>query len=759
MSMKNIIYSVLCVAGLFAVTSCNDFLDTDSPSVVDGNLVFSNIETARAAMDGAYEAWRDCAQNAIFGDGLYYAADVTGSDIERHPEPFSNQPGRHYPETLYQNGSYISSYGLLSYMKETGDYAKLYSTVARANAIINAMKGADYFESIISAGTPSELSQLYGEAIALRATCYRELIRNFGDVPYQVKSGVKASGLTSRDSIYDCCLAELQQVEPLMYRVGEVASVPKNFFSRTYVQGLIGRMALEAGGYQTRRGDLGTDFYKDGKGNILTFEVKGTPNNNSTYGRRSDWKSYYDLAKTYYKACIDNSGSAKFHTTDPRSGGKNGQVFDNPYQYFFQQMNDLTFADESVYEYAMTQGTGNDARPYSFGRVSSGGGSNDYPCKAYGQGRINPAFYYGMFDPQDKRRDVSVCVTGSAGKGVEKLLAFAPNSKAEGGGLTLNKWDENRMASPYVAKQRTSGINGPYMRLAEVYLGYAEACAATGDDATAKSYLKMIRQRSFPSGQDNTDAFISSCGTVLKAVIEERGFEYAGEGDRRWTLIRSGFLPEAIKNIKEMTAAMMSGLKADGYYTFANGNVIPSYVWTKLVDARTAYGYRLTTQCPTGKENDPVLYPGWRGQHDSWEDFGLKYGSTTPKTNLAIKGLFEVTLPDKLIVKYTKVIPAGSPEGTKAEEETVTITSGITFDKITDLLNIDKKIYSNVKIADEDGYEVNPWGVDLVKYYDEYYTYLFYDYDYTKAPIYLWPFTPNVISTGGFTNGYGFKQV
>ena len=38
------------------------------------------------------------------------------------------------------------------------------------------------------------------------------------------------------------------------------------------------------------------------------------------------------------------------------------------------------------------------------------------------------------------------------------------------------------------------------------------------------------------------------------------------------------------------------------------------------------------------------------------------------------------------------------------------------------------------------------------------YKYLFYDYDYVKAPIYLWPFTPNMISTGGFLNGYGFKN-
>ncbi len=711
--MKKLLYSTLCVAGFLAATSCSDYLETNSPSVVDVDFVFSNITTARAAMDGAYEQWRSTAQTYAFGDGLYYGSEVTGSDIERHPEAFSNQPGRHYPECLYQNGKYASSYGLLSYQSEDGAYSNLFNTIGKCNAIITAMEESADFEAFMSAGSPSELSQLYGEAVALRATSYRELIKYFGDVPYVTKSGVGAEGLAPRDSIYDKCIEDLITVEPLMFRLGESSTLAKNFISRGYVQGMIGRMCMDAAGYQTRRTDLGSNFYKDGDGNVITLETLGSGNNDCVYGRRSDRTYLYNTAKTYLSACISNPGSGvTFHQTDPRSEGKNGQIYENPYQYFFQQMNDLEFADESIYEYAMTQGGGNDARSYSFGRVSSGGSANAYPCKAYGQGRVNPAFYYGMFDPNDKRRDVSICVTGSAGDGTEKLIPFTPNSTANGGGLTLNKWDECRMASPYVAGQRKSGINGPYMRLSEIYLLYAEVCALTGDDANARTYLSLIRERSFPSGKANTDEFIQSCGSVLKAVIQERGFEFAAEGDRRWTLIRSGFFPEVIRNIKEMTQAMMDGLSARGYYEFENGNVMPAYVWTKMVDAGTEYGYRLTTQCPEGMEDDPVLYPGWRGQNDSWESYGCDYGTSTPKTNVAIKGLFEYIDPN-------------SVEAANLEA---------------------------------DGYTKTDWGVQLVENYDEYYTYLFWDYDYDKAPIYLWPFTPNVISTGGFTNGYGFSQ-
>jgi hypothetical protein len=713
--MKKIFYILFSAVVLLTATSCDDFLDTSSPSVVDRDFVFSNPVTSRAAMEGVYESWRAAAQATIFGDGLFYGSEVTGSDIERHPEAFLNQPGRHYPENLYQNGSYAGIYGLTSYMKDVGgDYSAIYDAIGKANAVINAIEATSMYAEMIAGGVPTELSQLYGEAVAVRACCYRELIHYFGDVPFAIQSGVAANGLTSRDYIYDIILEQLKLVEPLMNRVGDVQ---KNYFSRTAVQALIGRIALDAGGYQTRRTDLGADFYKNGAGSVLTFDKLGSPNNNSEYGRRSDWQSFYATAKTYFKACIDNSGAAVFRDTDPRANA-GGKVFENPYQYFFQQMNNLAFADESIYEYAMTQGGGNDARPYSMGRPSSGGGSNAYPCKSYGQARINPAYFYGMYDPKDKRRDVSICVTGSDGNGAEKLIPMGPGSVSNGGGLSLNKWDECRMASPYVQAQRKSGINGPYIRLAEVYLGYAEACAATGDDGEARTYLRKIRERSFPAGQANTEAFIAACGSTLKAVIQERGFEFAGEGDRRWTLIRTGLLPEAIRNIKEMTKAMIDGLSANGQYTFANGNTISNYVWTKVVDAKASHGYRLTTECPSDKIDDPVLYPGWRGQNDDWAAVAAKVGAATANlkagdmTNLAIKGLFNY------------IDPAGA--------EAAALVAN--------------------------GYKQEAWGTDLVKYADEYYKYLFYDYDYQKAPIYLWPFTANVMITGGFLNGYGFRQ-
>lgn len=723
--MKNkFLYIALYAAGMLGATSCSDYLETKSPSTVDADFVFSSTATAKAALEGAKAAMHGAYSSHIFGDGLYYAADIAGSDIMRHPEGYAKQPGRHPAEAFYRNGTETGAYALTSYMKEgtDGTYGYLFSVIGKCNAITTAFEQKDNFEEMMSQSEPTELSQLYGEAVAIRATCYRELIKYFGDVQFQSTFGVVAGGLVSRDSIYDVCIEQLKKVEPHMYVLGTCptyANNVKNYYSRTYVDGLIGRMALEAGGYQTRRNDIKR---VDGKGNPLTFEALGTDNQNATYGRRSDWKNLYATAKEYFKKAIDNAGTAVFHETDPRSEDKNGRVYNNPYQYFFQQLHDAdaTYADESIYEEPFTQGsTGNDPRPYSLGRPSNGGSKVAYPCKNYGQGRINPAFYYGDFDPKDLRRDVSCTVTGSTGKGIEALIPFTPGSKQSAGGISCNKFDENRQPTVWTQAQRRSGINAPYMRLSEMYLGYAEACAAIGDNAEAKTYLTKVRNRAFRTADEaNVEGFINKEGSLLKAIIDERGFEFAGEGDRRFTLIRTGLLPEKIKKIKDLTRKMLDGLKTNGSYTFENGNTISAYIYTKSVDAagmkdangNTMYGYRLTTQCPEGKENDPVLYPSWRGQKDNWDELGLDYGTKTPKTNLAIKGLFA---------------PVSDEE---AEELT------------------------------KDGYKKVDWGKTLIDNDDEYYKYLFYDYDYVSAPIYLWPFTPNIIATGGFVNGYGFSN-
>ena len=398
--MKKILYSLMGAALLIGVSSCSDFLDQKSPSQLDRDFVFSDPTTARGALQNAYEKWR--ADGGVHGNGSFYNFVVSSSDIECQPESYAGQSGRWVPSYFYgwTDGTYskrgTEEYDPFVNGSFESTWTNLYSIVALTNTIIDSYQSNEAtFNEMVNQGKATDLSQVYGEAVALRATCYYELVRSFGDCAFQLKSGETATHLTCRDSILEYMLEDLKQVEPIMFRAGESSSIDKTRFNRTYVQGLIGRICLWEGGYQTWRTDLGSDYYKGLDGNTISFEkVNESSSRKCFYGRRSDWKKFYETAETYLGSAISNSGDSYLQVTDPR-----GSAYNNPYQYVFQQTMEgvntstLTYANESVYEIPETHANSNSERPYAFGRPSDGGSAAYYPCKSYGQARLHPLYY------------------------------------------------------------------------------------------------------------------------------------------------------------------------------------------------------------------------------------------------------------------------------------------------------------------------------------------------------------------------------
>ena len=679
--MRRLIYYITIITLCLSFTRCKDYLETSSPSNTDDQFVTTTPSETFKTLSWCYANYRqNCAM------GVYNWNDPVGSDAEYYPEQNSSN---NLNAVLHSENLQIDVV--------SGGFNGFYATLARASKVATLIVGKQAYKNDVAAGKPTAWTQLYGEAITMRAFCYFQLVKHFGDVPYGYENNYVVNySLNSRFDIYDTLIAALKNVEPLMYKIGD-GGITAERFSRTFANALIGEIAFYSGGYQTIRTDV------DGLYKNVQFTKKGTEDHGCVYARRTDYLKYYQIAEQYYQAAMDNQGTAQLVITDTRT------TTNNPYQLHFQTELNLQISPETLFEFGTMQGGGtsavNSEFGYAFGRPSNGGTSNAAPCKAFAALRIIPTVYYGEYENQDKRRDASVTVTGSNGDGNEVMLTFVPGSKSAGG-IATNKWDDNRMNPPYTTSQRQSGIDWPVMRMADVILKLAWVKAELGSkDQVAMDLVNQIRQRAFGNATHNISGLTGQA--LIDAILQERKLELLGEATRRWDLILSGKFSERAIAIQNEMKSMIADLQTQGFHQFANGNVISSYIYTQAVAVASPLTFESTNV------NDSVLFPGWRGQYNWSTITGVKITGT--KHNMAIQGLFSY------------INPTG-PVATSLVAK---------------------------------GYTKTKWGIDIVNNATTYYSNILSGITSTdQPPRYYWPIPSETItkSKGNITNGYGLPQ-
>ncbi|WP_025761194.1 RagB/SusD family nutrient uptake outer membrane protein [Dyadobacter tibetensis] len=136
------------------------------------------------------------------------------------------------------------------------------------------------------------------------------------------------------------------------------------------------------------------------------------------------------------------------------------------------------------------------------------------------------------FEEGDPRKEASIYLVGG---------------QAYGTGIFNRKYSYTPYSKYDYAKVGSVPTNGPHnyrvLRLADVYLMYAEANYALGNESVAREYVNKVRTRARGNQPASVLPDIKSTVTgqaLLDAIYHERRVELAGEGLRYWDLIRTG---------------------------------------------------------------------------------------------------------------------------------------------------------------------------------------------------------------------------
>ena len=494
-------------------------------------------------LPGAHEPLQDWALNDITLEradrGKMVELSVRVDDVEM--SSFKNN-------TVSTNGSDIGCFDSRpTWSVLNATWNNIYYAINYANDFLQAVQESPLFSDKVTGDTPSETQQMYGEVKTLRAMLYLDLIRTWGDVVFIIKPTEATDdffslGTTDRNVILEYLIDDLIAVEPMMkYAVDLDYGVERA--SREYCQSLIGQLALYRGGW-TLRAD------KEDVTHVGYME------------RGDNFEHYYEIAITYLGKVIKES---KHDLTQSFEN-----LWVNECNWKTANNDDVMFAVPMLKSVTSRYG-------YNIGVTIAEG------KHSYGSARNYVTFcgtYVYSFDKDDLRRDMT-CVPYKYDKDLNQEIDMGVT------GMGVGKWSKLYMQSPLGASSGSNtGINSVRMRFADVLLMYAEAVNELyGPRDDAKEALKRVRRRAFDAAQwtDKVESYVESLtneADFFQAVMDERKWEFGGEGIRKYDLARWNKYGEVIYNLyNEMTNW---GLVANGAYV-PGIEKVPSNIYYKQV--------------------------------------------------------------------------------------------------------------------------------------------------------------------------------
>lgn len=561
---------ILSAAGVLC--SCSDMLETKTKSSFDTETVFSNFELAEGCNFGITQALLEKANHR----GRFHPYVGLNSDIE-----WGNNWSNETDKPNNTNRQAVYGYNLIptnSEMNTSGSsadaYSPYYTAIERANLNIKNLRQYGNVEN------DEDMAFLLGEALALRAVMYYDLLRAWGDVPFRTEPIGDDIYIpkTDRDVIYKQILGDLEEAFDYLPWPGQGHALTTDRINRAFAKGLYARLALMASGYALRPGEGAV-----GTGDAGTVRLSSDP----------------ELAREvlYPKAlaaCVDvirNSGCQLYPS----------------FEQLWRDLNnfDMTASGTGrevlwVFPYGNNRGRWN----YTFAVRHDG--TDQFIGATAGAssrgGSVGPVptmwFEYGA---KDTRRDVS-CVNYKW----EYVSTGSTEAAPRLAGIDTWYFGKYRFewmtAHPY-GGGNDDGFKPPYMRLSDVYLMAAEcavdpSCASVdgGGADNARSYLLEVRKRAYVGNEQQAVNYVNAipAAGLFDAIVEERALEFVGEMLRKTDLIRWNLLKEKMDETKAKLRDLnnwegdFSYLSQGGGYVYykVSGNALATY--GLLPDEQTA---------------------------------------------------------------------------------------------------------------------------------------------------------------------------
>jgi starch-binding outer membrane protein, SusD/RagB family len=499
------------------LASCEDFLETDSPSSFTQEYIFSNEADAAKAVNGIYALFNTDAFTSRLSSNFMGNTDIEVGGVGASPDnsrrdiwSFETTPGNSDLLTVWNNG---------------------YNAINRANECIEGIESSPLYKNQDN----KMMKQLLGEALALRAIWYYYLMNHWGDVPLKT-TPTKAGDefylpKTDRNEILAHLIEDLVKIEPEMMWASQLDYGVERI-NREFVMGFIARMALMRGGYA---------LYPD-----LTMK------------RSNDYLDYYKIANTYAKKLVNSNT----HSLNPSYA----QVFLNQNQAVVPK------GDDVLYEVAFHPG---------FGDVAWNNGIRvDAGSHPYGSGSnylSHPASYYHSFDTLDARLPVTCSLvyydkdllhqpagpTSIAPGKWNRLLLKTPPGAASAKGTGIN-WPLMRYSDVLLMLAETENeIAGPTAEAKEAFRLVRQRAFPPSAQATkVDAYLNAVA---------------GSKERFFNAIVDERAWEFGAEGIRKYDLIRWNLYGKKVAEARN-ALTQMGNDAVSGTGTYAH---LPNYMYYK----------------------------------------------------------------------------------------------------------------------------------------------------------------------------------